>query len=148
MFIKMHNTYTFPTFSCVMVKKDKLEAAKFNPPIKNGLDVWLWFQLIVNCKVMYVNKELTYWYRHESNATKAIKEEEKTIKVNYLYELEKVRNYSKFQKILKKYIFKYFDKYIWRIEVQDSYFIKQLLNMKIEKRKIYLSQEDFFVNDY
>ena len=42
----------------------------------------------------------------------------------------------------------YFDKYIWRIEVQDSYFIKQLLNMKIEKRKIYLSQEDFFVNDY
>ena len=148
MFVRMHDTYTFPTFSCVMVKKDKLEKAKFNPPTKNGLDIWLWFQLVVNCKVMYVNKELTYWYRHESNAAKANKEEEKTVKVNYFEELDKEVNYSKFQRILKKYIFKYFDKYIWNIRVKNGYFIRRLFKIKITKRKIDLTQENFFVNDY
>ena len=148
MFVRMHDTYTFPTFSCVMVKKDKLEKAKFNPPTKNGLDIWLWFQLVVNCKVMYVNKELTYWYRHESNAAKANKEEEKTVKVNYFEELDKEVNYSKFQRILKKHIFKYFDKYIWNIRVKNGYFIRRLFKIKITKRKIDLTQENFFVNDY
>ena len=55
-----------PTFSCVMVKKELLLNAKFNPLCKSSLDHYLWAQLS-DKRVYYINKKLTKWRLHKDS---------------------------------------------------------------------------------
>ena len=68
MYFKLLSTWDFPTFSVVMVRADALRTCNFCPPIRNGLDVWLWRQLNLNYKTMFVDKELTFWRRTQGES--------------------------------------------------------------------------------
>lgn len=138
MFIKLIGT-TFPTFSCIMVRKSKLEQTNFDCPIKNGLDIWLWKQLDVHCKIMFVNEILTYWYKHESNAGKAIKKEfaDLNVDMHYYYgKLDKFKKYTLWQHIFAKNFYKYYDKYIYHIRLENDYIVKRILGIEALKKKI------------
>ena len=56
-----------PTFSCVMIKKDLFNSLDFNSPIAQNIDLWLWSQVLARHKVIYVNKNLSVWRRHENS---------------------------------------------------------------------------------
>ncbi len=56
-----------PTFSCVMIKKDLFMSLNFDSPISQNIDWWLWAQVLSNHKVLYVNKNLSVWRRHENS---------------------------------------------------------------------------------
>ncbi len=59
----MLDTYTFPTFSVVMVRSEKLKQCDFSPLMVNGLDLYLWKQLGLSCKVGFIDEQLAYWRR-------------------------------------------------------------------------------------
>ncbi len=56
-----------PTFSCVMIKKELFNSLDFNSPIAQNIDWWLWAQVLAKHQVVYVNKNLSIWRRHEDS---------------------------------------------------------------------------------
>lgn len=63
-FYEMENTWTFPTFSTVMAKRNQLILCDYNPEPNSAIDIWLWKQLTSKYKVGFINKFLTYWRIH------------------------------------------------------------------------------------
>ncbi|MBO5737713.1 glycosyltransferase family 2 protein [bacterium] len=64
---KSTHTNLIPTFSCVMVKKISCKNLNFNCPIKKGLDLYLWLQLLRTNDFYYIDKKLTNWRMHKSS---------------------------------------------------------------------------------
>lgn len=56
-----------PTFSTVMIKKELLKDLKWNSPIPQWIDYYLWSQLAVKNEFFYVNKKLTNFRIHKSS---------------------------------------------------------------------------------
>ena len=56
-----------PTFSCVMIKKDIFNALDFSSPIAQNIDWWLWAQVFAKSDILYVNKTLSIWRKHEGS---------------------------------------------------------------------------------
>jgi hypothetical protein len=50
-----------------MVKKISCKNLNFNCPIKKGLDLYLWLQLLRTNDFYYVDKKLTNWRMHKSS---------------------------------------------------------------------------------
>lgn len=92
------NGIVFPTFSIVMVKRENLQKCDFCPPcLKSAIDIWLWKQLLLNCNVGIVPKELTFWRIHKSSLSwNETHKEEWTI---FFKELEKHLDYSFLKKL-------------------------------------------------
>ena len=63
-FYEMEYTWTFPTFSTVMVRKKCFSSCDFNPNPTSAIDIWLWKQITTTYKVGFVNEFLTYWRIH------------------------------------------------------------------------------------
>lgn len=55
-----------PTFSCVMIKKDVLQALNFDTTIPQFLDFWLYRQILLFYNLYYIRTPLTYWRQHNS----------------------------------------------------------------------------------
>lgn len=63
----INNNY-FPTFSCMMVKKEYLEKCDFNSPSKPNLDWYLWVQLLkMNSQIVYIPYKDTLWRVHSGS---------------------------------------------------------------------------------
>lgn len=60
----MYIMNVFPTFSCVMAKKELLENCNWNPPYDEYIDHWLWAQVTSSCDVYYINERLSFWRMH------------------------------------------------------------------------------------
>lgn len=63
-----------PTFSCVMIKKSVFEGLNFNSPMGQNLDWWLWAQVLANNNVVYLDKNLSIWRKHEGSYISTVKE--------------------------------------------------------------------------
>ena len=57
------DSWVFPTFSIVMVKKTELEKCDFDAPQRCGTDIWLWRQLMLSAKTGYIDEKLTFFRR-------------------------------------------------------------------------------------
>lgn len=56
-----------PTFSAVCVRKTIIQQANFDTPYPAWLDFWLWRQICISNKIYYINKELTFWRKHDKS---------------------------------------------------------------------------------
>ncbi len=82
--------WTFPTFSIVMVKTNRLLECNWEVPSKNGVDIWLWKQLMLTSKTGYVNKKLTFFRRSGESLVPESLIKESFSTDEYWAELEKV----------------------------------------------------------
>lgn len=143
MYIRMLNTHSFPCFSCVMVKSDILKKCDFKPPQRNGLDIWLWRQLTLRNKTMYVDKKMTFWRKYATSnasiATSKLKEIHSC--EEYYDKLEVVLNYTWYEKIFYK-LYPYYEKYIWHTHLKNDYLVKRLFKIKVYKKKISFEKEE------
>ncbi len=56
-----------PTFSVVMVRKDIIENADFDSPVRSLFDYYLWIQIAMREDFYYVDKKLTNWRIHPTS---------------------------------------------------------------------------------
>lgn len=66
-FFDTFKMWAFPTFSIVMVRKEKLQQCNWDVPSKNCIDIWLWKQLMLKTKTGYVDKKLTFYRRNNDS---------------------------------------------------------------------------------
>lgn len=72
----INNNY-FPTFSCMMVKKEYLEKCDFNSPSKPNLDWYLWVQILkMNSNIVYIPYKDTLWRVHGGSYISARKKQD------------------------------------------------------------------------
>ena len=81
------------TFSCVMAKTEALKKCNFETPHKPYLDWWLWCQIFMAGKVVFLEKKLTYWRKHEDSYIQ-------TSNIDYTFSGKLARFNFKNQKIL------------------------------------------------
>ncbi len=81
------------TFSCAMAKTEALKECDFEAPFKPYLDWWLWSQIFACGKVVYINKKLTYWRKHEDSYIQ-------TSKIDYSFRAKLAKLIFKNQKTL------------------------------------------------
>lgn len=53
-----------PTFSCAMLRRERLLACDFQTPVPRWLDWWLWMQVALQCRFVFVPEPLTRWRLH------------------------------------------------------------------------------------
>lgn len=90
-FYEMEYTWTFPTFSTVMAKREHLLLCDFNPNPSSAIDIWLWKQLTSKYKTGFINKFLTYWRIH----TDSLSNTGAPVKDDYWDNLNKILNTNK-----------------------------------------------------
>ncbi len=56
-----------PTFSVVMVLREKILTCSFDTPVDESLDSWLWSQLISWNEVYYIDEPLTFYRIHNKS---------------------------------------------------------------------------------
>lgn len=69
-YYKMDRAQLFLTFSAVTIKKSVLESLDFNSYIPAWLDLWLFTQITLNYKCVYIDKILTFWRIHSDSYCK------------------------------------------------------------------------------
>lgn len=137
------NDIVFATFSIMMIKRSKLMQCDFYPPVmKSAIDIWLWKQLLLNCKTGFVNEELTYWRKHENAYSWENKGEGWDI---FWYELNKILNNTFTNRCFLLYVkliinnckkLKSFYLGLFSIRNKDDHKILTILGVKIKfKRK-------------
>lgn len=133
-FFPMLKTFTFPTFSVVMVKREKLNVCDFNSIEVSGLDIWLWSQLTLTCKTAYCPIEnLTYWRRSgESLIVGSLTSQE------YFYALNKMLPLTKHQRVkmnVCKFVNKIIKRFIYVDKIKGDYHIKRWFFAYIPAKK-------------
>ncbi len=81
------------TFSCAMVRTETIKKCNFVAPFKAYLDWWLWSQVFAGGKVVYLEKKLTYWRKHEDSYLQ-------TSKIDYTFRSKLTKLIFKNQRIL------------------------------------------------
>ena len=56
-----------PTFSCAMLKADRLRACAFDPPVPRWLDWWLWAQIAGEGSFAFLPEKCTLWRLHSES---------------------------------------------------------------------------------
>ena len=56
-----------PTFSCVMLKTERVTQIDFAVPVKRWLDWWFWLQVAASGSFTYLDAPCTLWRRHETS---------------------------------------------------------------------------------
>ena len=76
-------------FSIVMVKTNRLLECNWEVPSKNGVDIWLWKQLMLTSKTGYVNKPLLIFVTGMEKFIESIPQE---LKDNYFNKIQELHN--------------------------------------------------------
>ncbi len=127
-----------PTFSSVMIKRDKIEDEYFNTPVDKLLDWWFYIHLSYNNDFFYLDEKITDWRIHSDSYIK--NKSKKSFKiVNTEAYLDIYKN-TKSKNALKNTIISAYTMFFIRLKVYIIGFIrklKQILGLKLKKSPLY-----------
>lgn len=147
-FYEMEYTWTFPTFSTVMVRKKCFSSCDFNPNPTSAIDIWLWKQITTTYKVGFVNEFLTYWRIH----TDSLANTGEQVLDSYWENLNKILYQNKkFKKYIKwKHKVRKIARFIFFREVKNNFLITYILRIPfkkdISKKKKFWKPKKSFLN--
>lgn len=127
-----------PTFSSIMVKRDKIEDEYFNSPVDKLLDWWFYIHLSYNHDFFYLNEKTTDWRIHSDSYIKSkSKKPFRLTNTEAYFDIYK-KTHSK--KALKNTIISAYKMFLIRLRVYIIGFIrkiKQLLGLKLKQSPLY-----------
>ena len=131
-----HNS--IPTFSSVMIKKDKIKDEYFNTPVDKLLDWWFYIHLSYNNDFFYLDEKITDWRIHSDSYIKnKSKKSFKLINTEAYFDIYKKH---KSKNALKNTIISAYTMFFIRLKVYIIGFIrkiKQILGLKLKKSPLY-----------
>lgn len=127
-----------PTFSSVMVKRDKIEDEYFNSPVDKLLDWWFYIHLSYDNDFFYLDEKITDWRIHSDSYIKAkSKKHFRLVNTEAYFDIYKK---TKSVKSLKSTIISLYKMFFIRIRFYTIGFIrklKQLLGLKLKQSPLY-----------
>lgn len=135
-FYEMEFTWTFPTFSTVMVRKECFSYCDFNSKPTSAIDIWLWKQITTKYKVGFVNEFLTYWRIHKDSLANTGERVPDLYWKNLNQILYKNKEFKKYIKL--KHILRKIARFIFFQEVKNNFLITYILRIPF-KKNIYIN---------
>jgi len=127
-----------PTFSSVMIKRDKIEDEYFNTPVDKLLDWWFYIHLSYNNDFFYLDEKITDWRIHSDSYIK--NKSKKSFKIVNTEAYFDIYKNTKSKNALKNTIISAYTMFFIRLKVYIIGFIrklKQILGLKLKKSPLY-----------